>query len=405
MRICFLTQYFPPEMGAPQRRIGELAHRFRQRGHDVTVLTAMPNYPTGRVFDGYSGLFQMERTNDLRVLRSWIHPSQSASLGPRLANYFSFVGSSATLGALTLGRQDYLFVESPPLFLGLSGLALRSATGARIIFNVSDLWPESAANLGVVSREGLAYRAALRLEAACYRTAWLVTGQSKTTVESIQSRFPRVPTYHLSNGCDTTLFGASRYSPALRKRFDPNGDRFVSVYAGLHGLAQGLEQILHAAERVRDTSHRFVLIGDGPEKPALQAAARSRGLDNVVFEAPMSPDQVPAALASADAILVTLKHHIPGAVPSKIYEAMASERPLILVDEGEAAEIVRSGDAGVVVSPGQVGELVAALEQVRLSTDASSRMTRRARQLACDRFDRAAIANRFIDRLENGLTP
>jgi glycosyltransferase involved in cell wall biosynthesis len=136
----------------------------------------------------------------------------------------------------------------------------------------------------------------------------------------------------------------------------------------------------------------------------LQAAARSRGLDNVVFEAPMSPDEVPAALASADAILVTLKHHIPGAVPSKIYEAMASERPLILVDEGEAAEIVRSGDAGVVVSPGQVGDLVEALEQVRLSTDASSRMTRRARGLACDRFDRAAIANRFIDRLENGLS-
>lgn len=404
MRVAFLSQYFPPEMGAPQRRIGELAHRFRDAGHDVSVLTAMPNYPTGEVFRGYGGAMRVEDLDGIRVIRSWIYPSQSASVVPRLLSYGSFVASSAVVGALSLRDIDYLVVESPPLFLGLSGMWLGRVTGARVVFNVSDLWPESAVQVGVVSRESRAFRAAEELEAACYRSAWLVTGQSRSTVASIVDRFPEVATYHLSNGCDTESFGSRFATGEVRDVLDPSGTSFVSVYAGLHGLAQGLSQILDAAERLRGTPHRFVLIGDGPEKKALMADARARDLSNVVFMEPVRSEEVPRLLASADAILVTLKSEILGAVPSKIYEAMASERPLVLVDCGEAATIVSSAGAGCVVAPGDVPSLVDALERLRSDEALRSAMGERGRAVAVARYDRREIAGRFIARLEEGLS-
>ena len=159
MRIGILTQYYPPEMGAPQARLSHLAGRFLQQGHQVVVLTAMPNYPHGHIFPGYGGFVRREDREGVSVIRCWLYPAQSARLVPRLASYFSFVLSSLLFGLFMLRRLDYLMTESPPLFLGVSGWLLALRTRARWIFNVSDLWPESAVHLGVVS-DGWGLRAA-----------------------------------------------------------------------------------------------------------------------------------------------------------------------------------------------------------------------------------------------------
>src|SRR5262249_37046953 len=153
--------------------------------------------------------------------------------------------SSSVYGSFALEEADYLLVESPPLFLGLAGFWLSRLKRAKLIFNVSDLWPESAASLGVLDRRGLAFRLAERLEAFCYRHAWLITGQSRTIVAEIERRFPRLPTFHLSNGVDTERFEPNSVPGNFRAELSSNGD-FVVLYAGLHGLAQGLEQVLLA---------------------------------------------------------------------------------------------------------------------------------------------------------------
>lgn len=405
MHLGILSQYYPPEIGAPQARLSELASYFVQRGHGVTVLTAKPNYPIGRVFDGYEDVVCEERQQGVRILRAPILPSQSTAMLPRLANYFSFVLSSVVVGAGKLDPPDFLLVESPPLFLGFSGVFLAAVKAARMIFNVSDLWPESAVRLGVVREDSRWFRMAAALEARCYSAAWLVTGQSRTIVDSVKNRFPKTATYHLSNGCDTTEFRRARATDRARRLLDPEGGNRVFLYAGLHGIAQGLRQIVEVADRVRSNpALKFVLIGDGPEKKQLVEEAERRGLPNLRFLPPMAAAEIPAILASADGILVTLKMEIPGAVPSKLYEAMASERPVILVASGEASQIARENGC-LTVDPGDIDALERAVLEAAGDSPATRDRCHQARLAAEEKFDRARIANRFIDFLEARVAP
>jgi colanic acid biosynthesis glycosyl transferase WcaI len=400
MNLTILTQYYPPEVGAPQNRLSNLAANFAAAGHEVTVLTAMPNYPVGKIQNGYGGLLKREWQGTVRVIRTFICPSKSAALIPRLLNYLSFVFSSAVFGSFVLKPTDYLLVESPPLFLGLAGIWLSRLKRARLIFNVSDLWPESAVRLGVVRRDSVACKLAQRVESLCYRRAWLVTGQSQSILDDIVSRFRGQRTFLLSNGADTETFHPNRRSARVRARLSKNGE-FVVLYAGLHGLAQGLDQVLEAAEVLcSEGDYRFIFIGDGPEKKKLMSKAYQNRRDSVEFMDPVPANEVPALLASADALLVPLRMHIPGAVPSKLYEAMASERPTVLVASGEAADIVQRYEAGLVVEPGDVSSLIRAVRQIRSDPALARSLANNARLAAVQHFDRARIARSFISWLE-----
>ncbi len=405
MKIGILTQYYTPEMGAPQARLSHLAAQFVRRGHEVFVLTAMPNYPTGRIFEGYRGFSRREKRDGVSVIRSWIYPTTKVGLVPRLGSYFSFVFSSLLAGASGLPRLDYLLTESPPLFLGISGYLLAKRTGARWIFNVSDLWPETAVALGAVS-QGWGLKTALALEAFCYRKAWLVTCQSQEILEDIRRRFPDVRSYHLSNGVDTSLFRPECRSDSARARLANGGGgrACIAMYAGLHGIAQGLDQVLEAAARLTDLpSLEFALVGDGPVKSALVARSRELGLSNVRFLDARPREEMPGLVASADLAIVPLKMSLPGAVPSKIYEAMGAGVPIVLVAAGEAAAIVDRSQAGVHVAPGDVPGLAAAIRGLAADPERRAKLGAAGRSAAVRDFDRVGIADRFIDHLEGAL--
>jgi glycosyltransferase involved in cell wall biosynthesis len=400
MDITLLSQYYPPEIGAPQARLSELAAHFVERGHSVTVLTGMPNYPTGRIQAGYGGTLLREHKDGINLIRTFVFATQQARLAPRIANYLSFVTSSAIMGSLLLAHADFLLVESPPLFLGLSGMWLSRMKRARMIFNVADLWPESAVQLGLLGRESKAFKASLLLEKICYSQAWLITGQSRSILSDIHKRFPGKPTFHLSNGVDTCKFRPDRWTEAARATLSRNGECVV-LYAGLHGLAQGLDQALDAAEQLQnDTGIRFVLIGDGPEKNQLLNSAKRRNLSNVRFLDPRPAAEMPSLIASADIVLVPLKKYIPGAVPSKLYEAMASARPVVLVAEGEAAELVCQHKAGIGIKPGAINDLVWAIRRLHMDPPLRRTLGQNGRRATEQIFDRTRIAKRFIDHLE-----
>ena len=407
MKLTILTQYYPPEIGAPQRRLSSLARHFVRAGHEVRVLTAMPNYPRGEIYPGYGGAARRETIDGVSVLRTWIVPTQRTNYAHRLANYFSFVGSSAAIGAaLDPGRSDYLLVESPPLFLGMSGAWLSRVQRARLIMNVSDLWPESAVRLGVVREGSLVHRASARLERWCYRRAWMISGQSREIVADIEARVPGCRTYHLSNGVEVSEFGPEHAGRDARAALGVDGDgSCVALYAGLHGIAQGLPQLLAAASTLQAerTPMDLVFIGDGPMKQDLQREAAARGLGRVRFLDARPPAALPPLLASADILLVPLGMPIPGAVPSKLYEAMASGRPVVLVATGEAAAIVREHDAGLVVAPGDAAGLAAALRTLRDDPIRRRALGENGRRATVQYFDRSGIAARFIDTLEAAL--
>ncbi|MGA7731699.1 MAG: glycosyltransferase family 4 protein [Chloroflexia bacterium] len=400
MHLVILTQYYPPEVGAPQTRLSELAQMAVAQGHRVTVLTAMPNYPSGKIHPGYGGLVKRERREGVDIIRTAIYPTQRVDFVHRLANYFSFVVSSSLFGAFLLKRADFLMVESPPLFLGLAGIWLSRLKRARMIFNVSDLWPESAVYLGVIRRDSWQFKLSSWLEALCYRKAWVVTGQARSILASIKDRFPSSRTFLLSNGVDTKRFGPKLRSNEARRTLGPP-DAFIILYAGLHGIAQGLDQVLAAAREMLDKPEfRFVLIGDGPEKEKLQQDAERLGLSNVTFLDSRPQSDIPALLASADTVLVPLKTYIPGAVPSKLYEAMSSGQPVILVASGEAAQITREHGAGLIVEPGDMTGLVKALSTLRDSHGLRRALGENGRRAAEEHFDRTRIVTRFVRFLE-----
>jgi len=402
MRIGILTQYYPPEVGAAQARLSELAGRLTELGHEAIVLTALPNYPQGRIFPGYGGILVREQRDGVTVLRTSIWPTKKVTLIPRTASYLSFALSSLLVGAFRLPRLDVLITESPPLPLGVSGFLLSRLKRARWVFNVSDLWPETAIAVGSLRNPRLA-KLAYRLEAFCYRRASAVSCQSQEIETSINERFPRVRTLPFANGTNT-----DRFSPAHRSETfwqDIGGvDRPVAVYGGLHGACQGLDQLIDAAERLEDDRLRIVLVGDGPEKEALVESATRRAIRQVTFLEPQPKEVMPSLLASADIALVVLRTRLPGAVPSKLYEAMASGLPVVLVAEGEPAEIVRSAKAGIAVRPGDIEGLAAALRRLAESQDERAQFGAAGRVAATERFDRRPIVDRFIEGLTSLVT-
>src|ERR1051326_4380828 len=318
MRILILTQYYPPETGAPQNRLSDLARRLVELGHNVMVLTALPNYPKGEIFKGYLGHVVLEESIDgIRVIRTWVYATKKRSFQARLLTYFSFVFSSLILGVWKVGRQDVVVVESPPLFPGLSGFLTSRFKNAKLVFNVSDLWPESAVVMGLL-RNKMLVRLSKRLEEFFYRHSHLITGQTQGIVDNIRSRFPDKRIHMITNGVDVEAF--CREGIKARQEFGTEG-KFVIGYAGLHGLAQGLETALQAAQILSGyPTLLFAFFGDGPEKEKLMRVANQIHLANVCFYPTQHASRIPEIIASFDIAIVPLRRLdlFKGALPSKM---------------------------------------------------------------------------------------
>ncbi len=340
--------------------------------------------------------------DDIDVHRSWILPSNKLSIIHRLISYLSFCFSSLITGLIKTGKADVIITESPPIFLAAAGLMLAKAKGAKWIMNVSDLWPDSAKYIGLLSEQGTSYRILRGLAHFLYRRASMVTGQSAEIVAEIKRQTPDAKAYHLSNGVDTERFAPDKMSESIRKQYLKEGE-VGFVYAGLHGLFQGLDQILLAAEKVKGKPVRFILIGDGPEKQLLLKTAKDLHLTNVDFYPPLSHDQIPSILASMDTAVITLKSTITGAVPSKIYEAMASGIPVLLVASGEAADIVLKAKAGIAVAPGDIDGFARAVLAMISIPERRREMGRAGRSQVVALYDRMKIAERFSEALTGSV--
>jgi colanic acid biosynthesis glycosyl transferase WcaI len=386
-------------MGAPQARLSELAEFLIKKGHDVIILTAMPNYPTGKIFKGYDGYLKIENVNNIEIIRCYIYPSKSISFFPRIWNYLSFTISSIIIGLYCLPRCDYIITESPPLFLGVSGYILSKFKKAKLIFNVSDLWIESAFELGVI-RKGVLFSVSKYLENYIYNKAWRITGQSKGIIWHIDNQLKYKKTYRLSNGVDLKKYYPGEKNNSLRLW---KGERnYAAIYTGLHGIAQGLDQIIELAlmSKKNNQDIQFILIGDGPEKSSLIDRAKKLDLNNITFIDPIEREKIPHLMRDAELAIIPLKKFIPGAVPSKLYEAMALELPILFIGVGEPADIVKSSNCGVVSDPDDIKSMFKGIDMIIKNKSIGKKMGANGRAEVEKNYNRKTILNNFVNFLK-----
>jgi glycosyltransferase involved in cell wall biosynthesis len=407
MKLLFLTQYYPPETGAPQNRLHSLALNLIKVGFEVEVLTAMPSYPKMEIFPEYRGLKEMEETIDgVRVVRSSIFVTKDKGVAKRLMNYFSFVWTSMR-SYKRLSEADFILCESPPLFLGISSLYLAQKLKAKMIFNVSDLWPESAEELDIVSNKfflGLAYK----LEAYLYKKSYLVTGQTQGIVADIKKRFPKVPTMWLPNGIDKDVYC---FEDIVTDWLEENGiqGKRLYMYAGIIGHAQGLDVIIKAKQWLMNNEPEiaagleFVMIGDGPEKDGLEELDKELATEIVFI--PNTPKQkVMRMIKSASGYIVPLKklNLFLGAIPSKIFDPLALGIPILLGVDGEARNIfIEQGKGGLFYEPENHEALAKAIVQLENDKNLAKLLGQQGKKYVEQNFDRKNIAMSFKDRVNS----
>ena len=404
MRILFLTQDYPPEVGAPQNRLHELALRLKSKGAEVEVLTAMPNYPKMEIEESYrGGKIKEEYIDGIKVYRSGIFVSKSSSIIHRLLNYFSFVFTSYFKGR-KLVNYDFLLVESPPLFLGYSAMGLAKKLKAKLIFNVSDLWPESAEKLDLVSNKYL-LKLAYDLEKKCYKKAKLVTGQTQGIVDDIKGRFPSKDVFWLPNGVDLEYYNPNQIKSDFRSKNGFEASDLLFFYGGIIGHAQGLEVILEAANQLKAYPNiKFIIQGAGPEKERLLVLKEKLKLDNVFFFNAVNKNEMPSILKGVDVALVPLKklELFTGAIPSKIFEALAMEKALLLGVDGEAKKhFIDKADSGYFFEPENVKDLVDKIIKLEQNPEELKRKGQNGRAYVNEYFNRNNIATSFYEKLKN----
>lgn len=357
----------------------------------VSVLTTFPNYPSGTVPKEWTGfLFWKGSEQGVGVYRFWTYATPNSGFFRRILSQLSFA-LLACIAALKLPPADVIIVESPPLFNGIAGIFVGWAKRAPYVFHVSDLWPETAIQLGVLKNPILIWLSR-RIEVLSYRRAALVLAVTAGIRRSIAEVVGPAKVVMLPNAVDTDFFQPCVDRLDLRKNLGIPEEQFLVVYAGTLGLAQQLDAAIESAALFQNDGSdvHFVFAGDGAEKAALQRKVVEMKLSNVSFVAPYSKTCMPQLLKTADCVLVSLRD-VPilhAALPTKLFEAMACARPVVLVAAGEAEAVVRESAAGWCARPGNPQSIHDAILKIRLHPDEAEDMGRRGREYMLANFSR-----------------
>jgi glycosyltransferase involved in cell wall biosynthesis len=366
VHVLFLTDNFPPEVHAPASRTFEHCREWVKAGHRVTVITCAPNFPKGKVFDGYRNkLWQRETMEGIEVVRVWSYITANEGFVRRILDYQSYM-VSAIIASLFVRKVDVIVGTSPQFFTACAAYVASRLKFRPYIFELRDLWPESIKAVGAMKNER-AIALLESLELFLYRKAARVISVTNSFKDNLVSRgIDGSKIEVVTNGVDLSQFKPRSKDPALERQLGLEG-KFVVGYIGTHGLAHALETVLDAAERLRGTDVVFLLLGDGARKQALREDAARRGLDNVVFIDTVPKAEVPRYWSILDVSLIHLQKTelFTTVIPSKLFESMGMGLPVLHGVEGESARIVRDENAGIPFEPENADALVAALRRLK----------------------------------------
>ena len=402
MRITLLCQYFPPEMGAPSARTYEHARHWASLGHEVTVVTGFPNHPTGVIRPEYRGYFiKREQTDGIDVLRTWVYVAANKGFTKRVLNFLSFFLSSFILAALKTGRTDVVIGTSPQFFCAVSAFLLSRIKRVPFVFEVRDIWPQSAVELGALSNP-LIIRALRAIELFLYRRAALIVAVADSTRQYLLDKGMAAGKIAvIPNGIDAKFLMAAAVPREVRAELGLEG-KFMVSYIGTHGMSHALETVLSAAQVLgSDDSIHFLFVGEGAEKEKLERLAGELQLRNVTFLGQQPRETLLAFYRASDVSLVPLKK-LPiftKVLPSKLFELMGAGCAIVCSVEGEAASLVERAEAGLCIQPEHIEQLVDAIRRLRSAPELVARFGANGRRFVTAHYLRSTLAERYLEAL------
>lgn len=414
MRILFLSHYFPPEVNAPASRTFEHCREWARAGHKVTVVTCAPNHPQGKVYSGYRNRVLARETIDgINIIRIWTYVTANEGFLKRTLGYVSFMVSAILLLPF-FGKADVVVTTSPQFFNGLAGYFVSRLKRIPWVLEIRDLWPDSILAVGAIrNRHVIALLSAL--ERFAYRTAShivVVTDSFKTHITRLGIARDRITV--IKNGVDLDLFRqpnddeiAAIHDQIRDKTGTSLQGRFVAAYVGTHGMAHGLKTLLDAAQLCADDPRIvFLMVGDGAERKNLLELRNRMQLPNVLMLEQMPKSSMPAIWGVTDASLVLLKRSdlFKTVIPSKIFESMAMQKPIVMGVEGEAATLVESAAAGICIEPENAQQLASALKRLCNDNSLYAQMAQSGAGFVRTHFDRRRLAAVYLGILASQLS-
>ncbi len=406
MKIAYICQYFVPEPSAPSTRISELAQEWVKDGHEVTVLTGMPNHPNGIVLDEYRGkIIADEKIVDVNVLRSWLYATPNEGILRKTLSHLSFMISTVMLSLPRLNKIDVIIVSSPTFLSAFAGLLISKIRRVPFVFEVRDLWPAVFVDLGILSNVFL-IRVLESWEMFLYTQAALVVTVTKSFRSKLIERgLPAEKIVVVSNGAAVNRFKPGDKNDDLCSDLGISG-KFVVSYIGAHGISQGVATIMEAATTLKYRDDIvFMLVGDGAMKKDMVTIKSDYNLQNVVMLPAQSKEHIPDLYRASDVCIVPLRD-VPlfdSFVPSKMFEIMSCGIPIIGSVNGEAREILEISGSAMIVSPESVSELTDSILWMVENPQKRKMMGISGRPFVCEHYDRTMLAKKYIGHLKRIL--
>lgn len=412
MKIIVLHQFFLEKTGGGGARWNEMTKTWGEQGHEVTVIAGMVNYITGKKPDQYKGKYfhqDKEFYEGVDVFRCHVSEAYNVNFLGRLWAYFSFVFSSIYAGLfLAKGKHDILIVSSPPLFVGITAYVLKIFRNIDFVFEIRDLWPESAIDTGVVTNKQI-IKFAYWFEKFIYKKASLINVLTPAFRDKLidEKNIDKDKIILIPNASDFSL------AESLMKDFDPISfrknqgfeNKFVITYLGAHGVANHLIQLIDAAEKLKDTEVVFQLIGSGMQKEMLQKEVLSRNLSNVVFVDPVPKKEVFKYILASDmgASILAKNDTFKTIYSNKTFDYMSCKKPIFLAIDGVSRALIETANCGVYVEPENIDEIVSGVHKALELRGELEKMGKNGYNYAKIHFDRQELAGKYIKEIEQYL--
>lgn len=406
MHVLLVHQYFLGKTDAGGSRWNQFAKYWSQKGHKITILAGTVHYASGKKSQQYKGKYVLreKESENVDVLRCHVSESYNKNFAGRLWAYFSFFFSTLWAGLFHAGKCDIIICTSPPLTVGLTGWILSKLKRVPMVFEVRDLWPESAIDTGVLTNKWL-IKMSYWLERISYKSASWINVLTPAFEESLvknksinPDRISMIP-----NGADMDILLPGERDNWVRTKYGIE-NKFVITYVGAHGVANHLIQLIDVAESVKnDPNVVIMLVGDGMQKDMLKKEAAQGGLDNILFVDSVPKTEIASYVAASDVCTAVLKkvETFKTVYPNKIFDYMSASRPIILAIDGVARKLLEDADAGLYVEPENTEAFVTAIYKLKESPQLCHRYGKSGLEYVAKYFSREMLAAKYLDILND----